>query len=223
VNFGASVCSRQLRLPTCTEHATHRSNQPLFSHRQAIVARVVEAGSYVPNAQVICTKVRDGAKRIVRLKEGEPRGKHVVIVDDLVQSGGTLIECQKLLAAQVRWLHAGRCAPYSCITPDSASHSYRKTGDQQTDAHCAHAAGCRQRQRVCDTRRVPQRHIRALQPTRQWVLCRWVQVLLDHRFVRQYSPCTSRPTAIRGECLQLGLAFSPLCYDNCIAAESTET
>lgn len=51
--------------------------------------------------QVICTKVRDGAKRIVRLKEGEPRGRHVVIVDDLVQSGGTLIECQKLLAAQV--------------------------------------------------------------------------------------------------------------------------
>lgn len=50
--------------------------------------------------EVICTKVRDGAKRIVRLKEGEPRGRHVVIVDDLVQSGGTLIECQKLLAAQ---------------------------------------------------------------------------------------------------------------------------
>lgn len=50
--------------------------------------------------EVICTKVRDGAKRIVRLKEGEPKGRHVVIVDDLVQSGGTLIECQKLLAAQ---------------------------------------------------------------------------------------------------------------------------
>eukprot|EP00216_Chloropicon_sp_CCMP2111_P000618 CAMPEP_0198238682 /NCGR_PEP_ID=MMETSP1446-20131203/4293_1 /TAXON_ID=1461542 ORGANISM="Unidentified sp, Strain CCMP2111" /NCGR_SAMPLE_ID=MMETSP1446 /ASSEMBLY_ACC=CAM_ASM_001112 /LENGTH=318 /DNA_ID=CAMNT_0043921149 /DNA_START=152 /DNA_END=1108 /DNA_ORIENTATION=+ len=50
--------------------------------------------------EVICTKVRDGDKRIVRLKEGNPQGKHVVIVDDLVQSGGTLIECQKLLAAQ---------------------------------------------------------------------------------------------------------------------------
>ena len=50
--------------------------------------------------------MRDGAKRIVRLKEGEPRGKHVVIVDDLVQSGGTLIECQKLLAAQARLLLA---------------------------------------------------------------------------------------------------------------------
>ncbi|KAL4529535.1 hypothetical protein Ndes2526B_g04343 [Nannochloris sp. 'desiccata'] len=50
--------------------------------------------------EVICTKVRDGDKRIVRLKEGTPRGRHVVIVDDLVQSGSTLIECQKLLATQ---------------------------------------------------------------------------------------------------------------------------
>ena len=44
--------------------------------------------------QIICTKVREGDKRIVRLKEGEATGRHVVIVDDLVQSGGTLIECQ---------------------------------------------------------------------------------------------------------------------------------
>ncbi|XVE83616.1 hypothetical protein DITRI_Ditri16bG0101500 [Diplodiscus trichospermus] len=48
---------------------------------------------------VICTKVREGDKRIVRLKEGNPANSHVVIVDDLVQSGGTLIECQKVLVA----------------------------------------------------------------------------------------------------------------------------
>ncbi len=53
-----------------------------------------------PTQQVICTKVRDGDKRIVRLKEGAPKGRHVVVVDDLVQSGGTLIECQRLLKAQ---------------------------------------------------------------------------------------------------------------------------
>ena len=46
---------------------------------------------------IVCTKVREGTKRIVKLKEGEPIGRHVVIVDDLVQSGSTLIECQKLL------------------------------------------------------------------------------------------------------------------------------
>ncbi|KAL2319105.1 hypothetical protein Fmac_032981 [Flemingia macrophylla] len=50
-------------------------------------------------AVVVCTKVREGDKRIVRIKEGNVYGHHVVIVDDLVQSGGTLIECQKVLAA----------------------------------------------------------------------------------------------------------------------------
>ncbi|KAG6776274.1 hypothetical protein POTOM_019780 [Populus tomentosa] len=48
---------------------------------------------------VVCVKVREGDERIVRIKEGNPAGYHVVIVDDLVQSGGTLVECQKVLAA----------------------------------------------------------------------------------------------------------------------------
>ncbi|XP_019422151.1 PREDICTED: ribose-phosphate pyrophosphokinase 4-like isoform X4 [Lupinus angustifolius] len=48
---------------------------------------------------IVCAKVREGDQRIVRIKEGEPKGRHVVIVDDLVQSGGTLIECQKVLAS----------------------------------------------------------------------------------------------------------------------------
>jgi phosphoribosylpyrophosphate synthetase len=48
--------------------------------------------------EVVCTKIRKGNDRLVTLKEGEPRGKHVVIVDDLVQSGGTLVECGKLLS-----------------------------------------------------------------------------------------------------------------------------
>ncbi|KAL2347381.1 hypothetical protein Fmac_001381 [Flemingia macrophylla] len=48
---------------------------------------------------IVCAKVREGDQRIVRIKEGDPRGRHIVIVDDLVQSGGTLRECQKVLAA----------------------------------------------------------------------------------------------------------------------------
>mmetsp|Transcript_91757 Transcript_91757/g.264641 ORF Transcript_91757/g.264641 Transcript_91757/m.264641 type:complete len:335 (+) Transcript_91757:47-1051(+) len=46
---------------------------------------------------IICAKVRDGDKRKVSVKEGEPKGRHCIIVDDLVQSGGTLIECAKPL------------------------------------------------------------------------------------------------------------------------------
>ena len=55
-----------------------------------------------PGRQVICTKVRDGDKRIVRLKEGSPRGRHVVIVDDLVQRGGRLVECPRRRVPQAR-------------------------------------------------------------------------------------------------------------------------
>ncbi|KAL6566523.1 ribose phosphate diphosphokinase subunit prs3 [Orobanche gracilis] len=47
---------------------------------------------------IVCAKVREGDQRIVRIKEGDPEGRHVVIVDDLVQSGGTLAECQRVLA-----------------------------------------------------------------------------------------------------------------------------
>jgi adenine/guanine phosphoribosyltransferase-like PRPP-binding protein len=36
---------------------------------------------------------------LLAVQEGEPEGRHVVIVDDLVQSGGTLIECHALLSS----------------------------------------------------------------------------------------------------------------------------
>lgn len=46
---------------------------------------------------IICSKVRDGDRRIVTIKEGNPKGKNVFVVDDLVRSGGTLIETQLAL------------------------------------------------------------------------------------------------------------------------------
>ncbi len=36
---------------------------------------------------VICTKVREGDKRIVSVKEGEIKNRHVFIIDDLVKTG----------------------------------------------------------------------------------------------------------------------------------------
>ena len=42
---------------------------------------------------VTCGKTRDGEKRVVTIQDGNCKGKHVVIVDDLVQTGGTLYEC----------------------------------------------------------------------------------------------------------------------------------
>ncbi|GAB5367787.1 hypothetical protein AAMO2058_001261200 [Amorphochlora amoebiformis] len=52
---------------------------------------------------IVCGKKRDPknpAKRSVVVKDGDAKGRHVVIVDDMVQSGGTLTECGKVLKAQ---------------------------------------------------------------------------------------------------------------------------
>jgi ribose-phosphate pyrophosphokinase len=48
---------------------------------------------------VVCHKVRDGERREVQIKEGDPRGRHTVIIDDLVMTGGTLRECRQALVA----------------------------------------------------------------------------------------------------------------------------
>lgn len=40
----------------------------------------------------VCAKVRDGDKRRVQLNDGDVAARDVLIVDDLVRSGGTLIE-----------------------------------------------------------------------------------------------------------------------------------
>ncbi|CAF3242912.1 unnamed protein product [Rotaria socialis] len=42
---------------------------------------------------VICSKIREGDSRSTAIREGNPKGYHCIIIDDLVQSGGTLIEC----------------------------------------------------------------------------------------------------------------------------------
>lgn len=46
---------------------------------------------------VICSKIRRGNDRDVIVKDGDPTGKHCVLVDDLVQSGGTLLEAGSAL------------------------------------------------------------------------------------------------------------------------------
>jgi len=49
---------------------------------------------------VLCIKTRVGNERHLALQEGNPEGRHCVIVDDLVQSGGTLISCKDFLFAR---------------------------------------------------------------------------------------------------------------------------
>jgi ribose-phosphate pyrophosphokinase len=47
--------------------------------------------------QISCEKRRDGDKRSVWIREGDPKGRHVFIVDDIVNSGGTVIQASEAL------------------------------------------------------------------------------------------------------------------------------
>eukprot|EP00930_Biecheleria_cincta_P062038 TRINITY_DN47552_c0_g1_i1.p1 TRINITY_DN47552_c0_g1~~TRINITY_DN47552_c0_g1_i1.p1 ORF type:complete len:336 (-),score=37.85 TRINITY_DN47552_c0_g1_i1:94-1101(-) len=48
---------------------------------------------------VTCGKKRIGSERKVVIQDGDPSGHHILIIDDMVKSGGTLAECAKALKA----------------------------------------------------------------------------------------------------------------------------
>jgi phosphoribosylpyrophosphate synthetase len=43
--------------------------------------------------KIVCTKTRAEGKSVVTVKNGDPKGKHVLIVDDQTKSGGTFFAC----------------------------------------------------------------------------------------------------------------------------------
>ena len=78
---------------------------------------------------VICSKVRTKEnKRVVVISEGDPAGKHVLIMDDLVQTGGTLYEC----AVQLNTAGASSVTGFAvhAVFPDESWRRFLKAGDR---------------------------------------------------------------------------------------------
>lgn len=48
---------------------------------------------------IVCRKTRQDGKRLITIFEGNPFDRRVVIVDDLIHSGETVLECHRVLAA----------------------------------------------------------------------------------------------------------------------------
>ena len=68
-------------------------------------------GGMFPDRHIIlCHKTRRGDTREVTIREGNPNGRHVVIVDDLVMTGGTLLQSAEALRA------SGACQVSAYVT-----------------------------------------------------------------------------------------------------------
>ena len=75
---------------------------------------------------IVCHKLREGRQRRISIREGDPAGRHVVIVDDLAMSGGTLLECRRALVEQ----KAAAVSAYVThgVFPDAAWQSFLTAG-----------------------------------------------------------------------------------------------
>jgi len=75
---------------------------------------------------IVCHKVREGQERRISVREGRPNDRHVVIVDDLAMSGGTLLECRRALR------ESGARAVSAYVThavfPQGAWRKFRQAG-----------------------------------------------------------------------------------------------
>lgn len=77
---------------------------------------------------VTCGKTRNGDKRVVTIQDGECKGKNVVIVDDLVQTGGTLYECGVALKNAGATSVSAFCA--HGVFPNESWRRFLKSGDR---------------------------------------------------------------------------------------------
>jgi len=71
--------------------------------------------------RIFCHKTRDGKKRNIKIIEGNPRGRRVWIVDDLMLSCATLLECGDALLRKGA-VEVNAYAPHG-VCPN---HSWRK-------------------------------------------------------------------------------------------------
>jgi ribose-phosphate pyrophosphokinase len=92
---GNSIASLQTTIPVLIE-ALKKTNVDCVAFPDDGAAKRF-AHMFEGFATVTCGKVRDGDERRITIQDGDPSGRNIVIVDDLVQTGGTLYECGEAL------------------------------------------------------------------------------------------------------------------------------
>eukprot|EP00667_Euglena_gracilis_P012629 EG_transcript_13000 len=82
---------------------------------------------------VVCGKKRIGDARRIVIQDGDPAGQRVLIVDDIVKSGGTMAECALTLQRNGATSVSAFCA--HCGLPRDAVRRFSRGGDR---AHFEH-------------------------------------------------------------------------------------
>jgi ribose-phosphate pyrophosphokinase len=90
---GNSIASLQTAIPVLITELQRTSIDTIAFPDDGAAKRFAHMFDHTGFAVVICGKVRNGDERAITIQDGDPSGKHIVIVDDLVQTGGTLYEC----------------------------------------------------------------------------------------------------------------------------------
>ena len=84
--------------------------------------------AFPENARIICAKVRDGVRRIITIKEWDPKGKDVLLIDDLIQTGETLREASHML--RKKWAKSVRAFAPHWVFPNEAHKELAKSLDE---------------------------------------------------------------------------------------------
>jgi len=95
-------------------------------------------GKLFPAYPVItCAKVREGDARIVRIKDGNPKGKHCFIIDDLAQTGMSMPPLS--LSLTHRWLTFTRLRVTTGGTLIECKEALMQHGAAKVSAYVTHA------------------------------------------------------------------------------------
>jgi phosphoribosylpyrophosphate synthetase len=138
---------------------------------------------------VICGKTHDGDKRVISIQDGRPYGKHVIVIDDLAQTGttaGLVNVCSDGAVGGFSALRHTRVVYFTCsnFPPLTSCVSVYFTPlfiyrlHRVPVRHGVQSRRCRQRQRLPRARRVPQPLLAQL-PARGRALRLLRQVLRD--------------------------------------------
>ncbi|CAM9564493.1 unnamed protein product [Pylaiella littoralis] len=125
---GNAIASLQTSIPLLVEEIKRSDIDCIAFPDDGAAKRFAHMFADLGYHTVICGKVRDGETRSITIQDGDPAGKNIIIVDDLVQTGGTLYECGVALKAA----GAGSVQAFVAhgVFPKEAWKRFAKGGDR---------------------------------------------------------------------------------------------